>query len=69
MAQQVQRGYEVTPLDQFAQWATTEGIFCYFEARLLGKQAQVHQDLLERKHMDINKWYYCKKQHRDDNPA
>lgn len=49
MAQQVQRGYEITPLDQLAQRATTEGVFCYFEARLLGQQTQVHQDLMEGK--------------------
>lgn len=49
MAQQVQRGYEITPLDQLAQWATAEGVFCYLEARLLGQQAQVNQDLMEGK--------------------
>ena len=47
VSQQVQRGYEVTPLDQLTQWATTESVFCYFETRLLGQQAQVHQDLIE----------------------
>lgn len=48
MAQQVQRGDEVTPLDQLTQWSTTEGIFCYFKARLFGQQTQVHQDLTEK---------------------
>lgn len=47
MAQQVQRGDEVTPLDQLAQRAAAEGVLRYFEARLLGQQAQVHQDLME----------------------
>lgn len=49
MSQQVQRGYEIAPLDQLAQRATTEGIFCYFEAWLLGQQAQVHKDLIGEK--------------------
>lgn len=47
MAQQVQRGYEVTPLDQLPQRPTAEGVFSNFEARLLGQQAQMHQDLME----------------------
>lgn len=47
MAQQVQRGDEVTPLDQLAQRAPAEGVLCYLEARLLGQQAQVDQDLKE----------------------
>lgn len=38
VSQQVQRGYEVAPLDKLTQWTPTEGIFCYFEARLLGQQ-------------------------------
>lgn len=61
MAQQVQRGDEVTPLNQLAQWATAEGVFCYFEARLLGQQAQVHQDLMEvKKGMELNNKYIIK---------
>lgn len=47
--QQVQRGYEVAPLDKLTQWTPTEGIFSYFEARLLSQQTQVYQDLTERK--------------------
>lgn len=55
MAQQVQRGYEVTPLDQLPQRPTAEGVFSNFEARLLGQQAQMHQDLMgEEKNMEIN---------------
>lgn len=50
MAQQVQCGYEITPLHQFSQWTATEGIFCYLEARLLCQKAQVHQDLVKRKY-------------------
>lgn len=42
VAQEVQRGYEVAPLDQLSQRAAAEGVFCYLEARLLGEQAQVN---------------------------
>lgn len=48
MAQQVEGGDEVTPLHQLPQGAPTEGVLCNLEARLLGQQAQVHQDLMER---------------------
>ena len=48
MAQQVQRCYEVAPLDQLSQRAAAEGVFGYFEAGLLGEEAQVHQDLMDR---------------------
>lgn len=49
VAQQVQRGYEVTPLDQLPQWAPTESIFCNLEAGLLGQQTKMDQDLTEGK--------------------
>lgn len=46
MAQEVQGGDEVAPLDQLPQRAATEGILCDLEARLLGEKAQVDQDLM-----------------------
>ena len=46
VAQQVEGGDEVTPLHQLPQGAPTEGVLCNLEARLLGQQAQVHQDLM-----------------------
>lgn len=55
MSQQVQRGYEVAPLHQLAQGPAAEGVFCYLEARLLGQQAQVHQDLMEEGGEEENK--------------
>lgn len=47
MAQEVQGGDEVAPLDQLPQRTATEGILCDLEARLLGEKAQVDQDLME----------------------
>lgn len=54
MSQQVQGGYEVAPLDKLTQRAPAEGIFCYFEARLLSQQTQVYQDLMEIKGTEIS---------------
>ena len=48
VAQQVQRGDEVTPLDQFSQWPAAEGVLCDLEAGLFSQEAQVNQDLKER---------------------
>lgn len=53
VSQQVQRGYEVAPLDKLTQWTPAEGIFSYFKARLLSQQTQVYQDLMERKVTEV----------------
>lgn len=58
MSQQVQRGYEVAPLDKLPQRTPAEGILSYFEAGLLSQQTQVHQDLTERK-VNINEPSYA----------
>lgn len=54
MAQEVQRGYEVAPLDQLPQRAAAEGVFCYLEAGLLGEQTQVNQDLSGKESRRLN---------------
>lgn len=45
VSQKIQRGDQVAPLHQLAQRASAERVFGDFEARLLGQQAQMHQDL------------------------
>jgi len=45
VAQQVEGGDEVAPLHQLPQGPAAEGVLRDLEARLLGEQAQVHQDL------------------------
>lgn len=49
VAEQVQSGNEVTPLNQLAQRPPAEGIFCNLKARLLGQKPQVDQDLMDKK--------------------
>lgn len=49
VSEQVQRGDEVTPLDQLPQRTPAERVLRDLKARLLRQETQVHQDLTLQK--------------------
>ncbi len=45
MSEQIQRGDQVTPLNQLAQRTTAERVLRYLKTRLLRQETQVYKDL------------------------